>query len=280
MGKLVGMEPVLEFVKTVLYTGRVKHLGGPHPLSTVLIASPECGKTSTVTAALIEGKCKSAVALTDVTGRGLMELCKVHPEVTHFVLNDMVTIMSHKETVNRYTLSIINAMTEEGLQTAVWPGTVEVFEHGRRGIIACCTPKMISDRRQWWNLHGLSSRMLPFFYDHSEFLSVKIMDQIEFDDRASRNGDKPAIALRIPEKPVRVIMPQTIEKEIRKLAASRAKVLGDPKGYRRLKQYRLLARAHALSRGGKRVNLAVNDRDFDWLVSMDRFVSYTEAVKL
>lgn len=274
------MEPVLEFVKTVLYTGRVKQVGGPRPLSAILIASPECGKTSTVTSALIEGKCETAIALTDVTGRGLMHLCQQHPEITHFVINDLVTVMSHRETVNRYTLSIINAMTEEGLKAAVWPGQVEVFEHGHRGIIACCTPQMMNDKRQWWNYHGLASRMLPFFYDHSDFLSIKIMDQIEVDDKASRNGDKPSIILRIPEKPVRVIMPQAIETDIRKLATSRSKLLGDPKGYRRLKQYRLLARAHALSRGGKRINLAVNDRDLDWLIAMDHFVSYTQAVKL
>jgi hypothetical protein len=280
---LIGVEPVLEFVKTVLYTGRVKAAGGPRPLSAILIATPECGKTSVVTDAITGGKCKTAIALNDVTGRGLMDLCKHHPEVSHFIINDLVTVMSHRESVNRYTLSIINAVTEEGLTAAAWPGTVETFEHGHRGIIACCTPKLIKDRRQWWNYHGLASRMLPFYYDHTDLLTIQIKDAIDADDKPtaiSRNGTRGIVPLRIPEKPVRVTIPSNLEYAIRKLADQRAAKLGDPKGYRRLKQYRLLARAHALSRGGSRANLSVADRDFEWLQRMDAFVSYTEARQL
>jgi len=274
MSELIGIETVLEFVKTVLFTGRLK---GVNPVSALIIAPPECGKTSTVTRALIGGKCKSAIALSDVTGRGLMDLCKIHPEVSHFILNDLITVMSHRDSVNRYTLSVINAVTEEGIMAVAWPGKVEIFEHGKRGIIACATPGMVQDGRSWWNRNGLASRMLPFFFDHTDPLSVKIKDQIDADNAEDKNGR--VILLKVPEKAVRVSIPRSIGSVIRRLSDARAKKLADPKGYRRLKQYRALAKAHALVRG-ERTNATVKQVDLDWLESVDKFISYTESVAL
>ena len=279
---LIGVEKVMGFVQTILYTGRIK---GANPVSALLISQPECGKTTTVTNALLDGKCKSAVALTDVTGRGLAELCKQHPEVSHFIFNDLVTIMSHRDTVNRYTLSIIQAMTEEGLSAMAFPGKIETFEHGRRGIIACSTPGMVKDKRGWWNRHGLASRMLPFFYDHPEPLSIRIKDAIESDGKTQleippRKKVPKSIMLHVPEKHIGVSIPRELGDEIRSLSDHRAHVLGDPKGYRRLKQYRTVAKAHALTRGEKFKNASVSRADVDWLRQIDRYISYTEATML
>lgn len=274
MSELIGIGIVLEFVKTLLFTGRVKDA---QPVSGLLIALPECGKTTTVTRSLIEGKCKSAIALTDVTGRGLMDLCKQHPEVTHFILNDLVTVMSHRESVNRYTLSVINAMTEEGIGAVAWPGKLEIHSHGRRAIIACSTPGMIKDKRAWWNRHGLASRMVPFYFDHSDPLTIRIKDAIDADEK--QKGRKLTISLHIPEKPVAVTIPQSIGIQVRKISDNRAAKLGDPKGYRRLKQFRALVKAHALARG-ERSRAVVREADIEWLREVDRFISYSEAVSL
>lgn len=271
--KLIGNDIVIEFIETVLYTGRIVDA---NPVSALLIALPECGKTSSVSSLFLDAKCKTAIQLTDATGRGLMELCKYRPEVSHFVLNDFVAIMSHRESVNKYTLAVLSAMTEEGISTVAWPGQVDTFMHGKRAIIGCSTPGVVNDGRQWWVRHGLASRMLPFYYDHSANLSIQIKDSIDSEREEKSKG----IVLHVPDKLVRIPLSETQRQRIRILADNRAKILGDPKGYRRLKQYRTLVKAHALARAKRKSGIAVNEQDLAFLEVIDRFVSYTEPVKL
>ena len=164
---LIGMNLIMEFVESVLMTGRLKHHA---PVSVLLIAGPESGKTSVVN----EKHCKAVAVFSDVTGKGLVEICKMQPEVSHIVLNDLVAIMSHKQTVNRYTLAMINAMTEEGIQALATPGGVSIIKDGKRGIIACLTDGLAQDGRAWWNKTGLTSRLLPFSFSHSANLTLKI----------------------------------------------------------------------------------------------------------
>lgn len=262
----------MSFVQAILLTGRIR---GSSPLSAILISNPELGKTSIVTSASSDGKCKCAMAFADVTGRGLMDLCKNRPEVSHFIINDLVAVMSHRDTVNRYTLAVINAITEEGISAVAIPGRIEVFEHGKRGIIACATPSLISDGRSWWNKHGLASRMLPFFFDHNEALSIRIKDAIETENIVKKNGI--VVPIRVPAKEIVVQLPEDIGREVRKLSDFRAKKLGDSKGYRRLKQYRTLIRGRALARGEKHSKATVRSQDLEWLQRIDTYISYTES---
>lgn len=265
---LIGMQLVEEFITTVILSG---HLQNEAPVSTVLIATPECGKTSIV----LERPCKAVFPVTDATGRGLMEICKMRGEITHIVLNDLVAIMSHKQTVNQYTLSVINAMTEEGIQAVAFPGSIERYEHGKRGIIACTTVDLFVDKRHWWWKIGLASRLLPFGYDHPTPLQLKIKALIESDNR---NGT-PAKEIIVPAAKIHVTIPEKHNPEIRKLSDYRSKLLGDPKGYRRLLQYRALAKAHALRRTWKNP-VTVTVEDIEFLHRIDAYISYTETKPL
>lgn len=264
---LIGMALVEEYVATVLLSGRLKD---ESPVSTVLIAAPESGKTSVVLAR----PCKSALPLTDVTGRGLMLLCQQQKEVTHFILNDLVAIMSHKQTVNAYTLSIINAMTEEGIQAVAFPGVIEQYSHGKRGIIACTTTDLFRDKRHWWWKIGLASRLLPFGFDHSSQLQVRIKALIQ--DETRHNGKQsPLKVIEVPDALIRVIIPTKFKAEILKISDTIARRLEDPKGYRRLHQFQSLAKAHSLRRSWK--NPQVTEEDIEFLYRIDPYVSYTET---
>jgi len=250
-----------------ILTGRVKNAS---PVSLVLLAKPECGKTSIV----CERSFKTALTLSDCTGRGLVELCKYHPEVSHFIINDLIPIFSHKNTVSSYTLAILNSMTEEGIQAMAWPGKVETFEHGKRAVIACCTLEVMNDKRRAWWKTGLASRLLPFAFDHSQNLEVKIKQMIDTEVVV----DEKLTALRVPDIPVTVEIAPKMTELIRKLADRRSKLLQDPKGYRRLKQYRTMTKAHALTRTWKQAT--VTEQDVQFLADMDAYVSYTEAKPL
>jgi hypothetical protein len=263
----MGFELLRDFVTSVLMTGRVK---GIDPLSALLIAYPERGKTSIV----LERPCKSVVAVSDCTGRGLQEICKHRPEVSHIVLSDMITVLAHRGTVARYTISILNAMTEEGIQAIAFPGSIEVFPNGRRAIIACLTPELVSDHRHWWNKTGFTSRMLPFAFEHSKELQLKIKDALA---DGKQEHDKNVLALTVPDGRITVEFNQTAKRIIKSLAERKAKEF-DEIGYRRIKQYRALAAGHALMRTWK--NASIQHDDLQFLKNIEKHVSYTEVTPL
>jgi hypothetical protein len=261
---LIGVELVEEFVDTVIMTGRLKP---PHsPTSVILIGAPETGKTSIVS----NKKAKSIAVFSDVTGRGLVEACKLNAEISHFVLNDLVAIMSHKPTVNRYTQSMLNALTEEGIQSLAVPGNIEAVANGRRGVIACITMDLAKDGRSWWNKIGFASRLLPFSFSHSGTLTLRIKAMIDKGERP-RQPD----ILYVPGAPAEVSFASKYVRRVRAMSDQKAKELKDPTGYRRLKQFRALACGHALLRNGiKEHRPQVNEIDMDFLKRIFPFVSY------
>lgn len=264
---LIGVELVQELVETTILTGRLKQHG---PVSLVLIAAPENGKTSIV----LERPCEAVFPLSDVTGRGLQMLLKLDRKATHLILNDMVAVMSHKHNVNRYLLSMLNAMTEEGIRAVAFPGQIEVFEAGKRGIIGCLPGDLARDGRAWWHRTGFSSRVIPFFYSYPERLILSIKAEL---DRDAFTVWKPGQPLRVPGVALSVPIEPKWTRQIRLLSDARAAKMGQL-GIRLLKNYRALARGHAVRRGWKKP--MVGEADLDFLVAMDRYVSWDEATPL
>jgi hypothetical protein len=270
---LVGVEVAEEFIETVIFTGFIK---GHAPVSTLFIGSAETGKTSIVTSK----QCKAIVSVTDATGRGLVELCKANPQFTHLVINDMVAIMSHRQTVNRYMQAMLNALTEEGITTMATPAGVEQIANGKRGVIACITLELVKDGRAWWNKTGFSSRVIPFAFSHSVPLSLRIKAYIDTGEGRGKHDKKKlrSNGLRLPSSPVAVAFPEKWVKEVRHIADAKSKELCDPTGYRRLRQYRALACAHALRRSRKKP--AVNEHDIEWLHRISPHVTYDKLTPL
>jgi len=267
---LIGMELVQEVVETILLTGRVKNAD---PVSLLIVAEPEHGKTSVV----LERPCASVFILSDVTGKGIQQLCQMMPEVTHFIINDMIAPSAKKNSVKQFTISMLCAMTEEGIRATAYPSSVEQFgDKGRRAIIACMPRTLVTDGRGWWNKSGFSSRMLPFAFTHSKDLTIRIKDCIngEYFESAWKSTGK---EFKVPKMPINVELPKKMRDKIRRMSDLRSTILGE-KGYRRLKQYRVIAAAHAIRRGWK--SPVVTESDLDFLARMDEFVSYKECKPL
>ena len=266
-----------EFVASVILTGRIR---GRHPVSCLLIASPESGKTSII----IERNVKNLWVLTDVTGRGLIDLCKHHPEISHFAILDMGTMMSHKQQVNSYTFGILLAMTEEGLRTIAIPGTVETFDsRGRRAIIGAITAEMSKDKRRWWSKQGFSSRMIPFNYKYSDPLILKIKGmidgQVQSDVILEGKTEKEAALenLRIPDFPVNVHVSAKMSQKIQTYTDQLASRLTEL-GIRRKIQFRTLACGHALiKKVDWKKGTSVGDQEIEFIENVMPFISYDKS---
>lgn len=246
----------------MIYTGKVKKI---EPVSLLLIAAPESGKTSVV----LEKKCKAIEAYTDITGRGLHEILQTNKQLTHIVINDMVASLSHKQSVNKYLISQLSAMTEEGISAIATPQGIETFDVGKRGIITSLTLDLVKDSRHWWTRIGFTSRMLPFCYSYRPKMIIEIKASI---DSSQRNGH---ISLKknfpVPSKGLSVEYPELAIEKVRSMADIRSAILKE-QGMRRLKQYHAMAQAHAALRTRK--NPTVNEKDIEFLNKMDAYVSY------
>jgi len=258
--RLMGVALASEFVHTVILTGAVEH---SNPVSALLIANPEQGKTSIV----LEKSCDQVIAMTDVTGKGLKLLCQMKPEATHFIVNDMGIIMAHSGKTREYFFGMLLAMTEEGIKTVASPDGVEVLKTGRKGIIGCITTEQAQDNRMWWQKRGLARRLVPFHYAYSEGLVIKIKDSIVKGHHASFEEPKPSY----PKIAVQVTIDNFLSEKIRKISDRKATELGQL-GISLLIRYQALAKGHALFRNWK--NAKVTEEDIDFLARIDPYVNW------
>lgn len=268
MSSLVGVELLQEYVSTVVLTGKVK---GHVPVSTMLIAQPERGKTSVA----LDKKCESAVPLTDVTGKGLQLVCAMSPKVTHIVVMDMAVVMSHSKKSAEYFFSMLLAMLEEGIRATATPSGISMIENGRRAIIGCVTSEQAKDNRRWWYSRGVARRMIPFHYEYPDNLVIEIKDRIDAGEASDWGKPK---SFRIPDLHINVHIPEQISWDIRKLADNRAANLGQL-GISLLKNYRTLAAAHAIHRGNWK-NVRAAKEDVEFLERIDRYVSWSTPALL
>jgi len=267
---MLGMETIQEIVETAVLTSRVKNA---RPVSLLLIAPPECGKTSIVTAKESE----LVKVLSDTTGKGLLLLCQFFPNVSHIVINDMIAVSGHRPSVSAYTVAMLSAIVEEGVAAIANPDGVQTFPQGtRKGVIACVPEGIATDRRAWWSRSGFASRLLPVQFRHSHALQIRINIAIQNGLPAPEPAKEGKLVA--PAVPVHVDIPEPAAVTIHHLAMKKAAELGEV-GYRRHHQYRAMAAAHVLWRR-KWKDAAVGDEDLAFIERMHPFVSYKRAVEI
>jgi hypothetical protein len=293
--KLIGMDFAVEVVQTVLMTGQLVYEKNEKPVSLLLIASPESGKTTVARKAnlSIESDRRGeelAVALTDATGNGLLKILKEHPKATHIIFNDFSFVTGHKSQVTNHLFNIISALTEEGIDKTADPGGIHLYgEEGLKGVIACITPELVRDKRLIWNRTGLTTRMLPFFYEQG--LSIRLKAEkyhAGLKDYATENEER---TLTLPKKKMHVTISTSYREQILELAKDLAKKLSregrskknphyKEKSFRRIIQFITLAKAHSLLMQPDDKKPRVHKKDIEFLRKLSRFVSYRKPEDL
>jgi hypothetical protein len=258
-GLMIGVEKLAEMIRSAVLSARAD-APAAQTVSLLLLAPFESGKTSTA----LEN-CGPALLISDATAMGLLELLQQHPQATHVVLNDLSVVRGHKLHVSHLLIGILNALAEEGTYKVAVPRLSHLDLRGRRvGILACSVPEVFADRRSWWYRSGFASRMLVVRYRHSVNMRMLVMNAI-------RNGQtgEPGKPLAVPERPVKVSIPEPYAGQIMEIAMYIAASLGEY-GYRKQKQLRGLAAGHALLRSWK--NAQVNAEDVEFLRSILDFI--------
>lgn len=269
---LIRMQALEEILKSTILTAKVAR-EDVRPLSVFLIAKPERGKTSV--ALRVAGN--NSVVVTDMTAIGILETLQRHQNATHVILGDLMAVQGHKHSVSSLTVTMLNALAEEGTYSIAVPRLQHLEMKGRKvGIIACGTPDMMEDNRVWWKCSGFYSRLLVLHFEHSAELIKAVLQNI-----ASDNGrNSPSIngnALRVPGLQTYVTISTPIAQKIMLLASITANKFEEV-GYRKQKQFRALVCGHALLRSWKKPQ--VIKEDVDWLETVIPFLDSERPVEL
>ena len=203
---MIGVKELEELLSTVILTGRV---AGRKPVSIFLIAKPESGKTTIVTTSAPEAEGEpSVVQVTDATGMGIIHLCQRYPRASHVVFNDLTVVSGHGKSTQKYLQSMLNAMTEEGIQEIWTPAGPQKIDGGKKGLIAASTPMAVSDGRNWWHRIGLDSRCIPIYYEYKTNLIYKIQNGLIIGFNSLRSSKK------FPKLPIKVFLPAKFKEPI------------------------------------------------------------------
>jgi len=284
--KLIGMDFAVEVVQAVLLTG---YLEDEKPVSLLIIASPESGKTTATRNANVSVRSDGhgeelAVALTDTTGKGLLRIVREHPRASHVIFNDLSITAGHKSHVVKYLFGVISAMTEEGLSKIADPGGISSYDgEGVKGIIGCITPRLARDQRFIWNQTGLTTRMLPFFYEQGVNIQLKVRRYHAGLLYSNRPDGTRSLVIPLKKMPVHVRedyreqileLANGVAKKLSKEGATRKNADYKELGYRRIDQFLSLAKAHSLLTHPGDDEPRVHRVNVEFLRKLARFVSF------
>jgi hypothetical protein len=290
--KLIGMDFAVEVVQTVLLTGQ---LSDEKPVSLLIIASPESGKTTAARRANISVESdrrgeELAVALTDTTGKGLLKIIREHRKASHVIFNDLAITTGHKSHVTKYLFGLICAMTEEGISITADPEGIQPYGiEGTKGVIGCITPRLVRDQRFIWNATGLTTRMLPFFYRQGMDIQLKVR-RYHAGLLGKSDPSREPSSLVIPKEKMHVSMSkykehilalsEKVAHKLSKEGASRKNPDYEELGYRRIIQFRSLAKAHSLLTNPDDEEPRIHRINVEFLRKLCNFVSFRKAESL
>jgi len=275
---MFGTNNIINLLKLVVLSG---HIQGEQPVSALLTAPPEAGKTDLVTKfAQVTG----IVVLTDCTAYGIMhdygDAIK-SKQVRHLIIPDLVKPMSRGQDTVHSLIAFFNALIEEGVVSiSTYAEHIGVQNQGNRaeiqvpvrcGLIATLANGVLLDGRHHWSRMGFMSRLLPISYTYNASTQLEIHRSIA--NRAYR-ADEP-INLNLPPQDVEVNLPQQVATDLTALSAGLASIItsaNSPErvyGFRLQKHIQRLAMASAIQNGRD----IVIPEDVDYLRSLSSCIN-------
>jgi len=254
--RLIEVDDLIKLVNLTILTGRVKNA---RPVSMLLIGDTETGKTQILEVFM---NLKPVIWANDLSAKIVVD--EVAPLVekgkTHILIPDFLKILGHQKVVTRNTITMLNAIMEEGLKNVMFYGSQKEFQHPVRcGVIAAMTKPAFRAREEHWKGIGFVGRCTLVSFSYSDATRSKIHEHI-------REGF-PAKMIEITTgKRTPVEIPAKIARRIQELAIAETPF---STGFRIHKQLRALVQAHALFRGDTKVKM----EDFEEIRRLSKFMN-------
>lgn len=174
---MMKLEKIERLIELSLISGYIKD--DTAPLSLILIANPESGKTKMI----LKFDAPHTIETTDLSSKPITE--KIVPmlrnnELHHILIPDMIKILSHRETTTDSTVAFLNSLMEEGVKKSLFFGqTFEFKERKKCGIITALTFDYFYKVFRKWREIGFISRFIPISFSYGTDTILLINESIE-----------------------------------------------------------------------------------------------------
>lgn len=240
--KPYGLNAELEFAKTIIASGWLK---GCRPLSGLIISQPDTGKSESL---MCFNGCKGVLVVNDLTAYGITRLIEDLKSAHHLVIPDLLRVLERSPRVANEVISMLNIMSEEGLQRiSTFNIQIHLEKPLRRGFLTSLTLEAFNRRRKHWRGIGFTSRPVPFFFGYNEEDLARARETI----RRSEGVFKP-VSLKLKE-PIEVDICDKYSQEIERIAVFMGSINDDFTAFRTLRNAITMAKARAALRGRSEV---------------------------
>ena len=246
---MIGVYPILRLVELAVWSTAIA--GERNPVSILLVARPESGKTD-----IIEHFMGSpnTIMVNDLTAWGLshkvLPFMQKNGSKATLLIPDLLNLLSRNQSTVITLVQTLKTLMEEGI-TAIHTKFIDVqFEHPVTGaVITSVTPSEFGRLRKAWTKNGVLSRFIVVSYSYSPSSREAVHSMLQTKLGVPRDGQEP---VRLPREPMGVrINPELLE-PLKALALSYIASMGmkeESWGFRAQLHFQRLAAAHALSTG-------------------------------
>ena len=256
---MINTETIEHILLLCLYSTMIKN---EIPVSCMLIAPAEHGKTEILKRfAFIE----SAQIMTDFNSHVFAEFAYEFQSGRKrtIIIQDFLRIIKKKYSTQANSLTIINAITEEGWIGKLPLGQV-IDKPIHANILTAITRDELEDKRHKWAKIGFMSRFIPVSFSYHENTKSQIREYIK--NRIYRDDN--LYNFKISD-PIDISLPKNIADKIEDISldiSTSENILG----FRLQRQLQVLAMASALSNGR---NL-VNDSDVEIINQISKYINF------
>ena len=246
---MIKIQDISKIVKLVLVSGCLKE---SKPLSLLVVGDSGMGKTE-----IISGfDSKRILFLTDLSYMGLLDELKANKDLTHIIIPDFIKITMKKRTTSSNLISLLNAVTEEGIGNIHLLHFKEDFKGKKIGIITSTTKLSYNQNKKSWRGIGFMDRMLVCSYSYSDQTIdeiIKYINEEKYLKKDTKEKLKMIKNVNITSKPI-------LNEKLNPLIHKR---------FRTLKSLQTLVKCNALLRGSK----SVEQEDIDEITRLSKFLN-------
>lgn len=261
--KIINTQIIEHALKLAIYSTAIKN---ETPVSVILLAPPEHGKSEVLKKfAFI----KNVKIMTNFDTPAFVEFANEYQlgDKRTIIIPDFLRVTQRKHSTQGNSLTILNAITEEG-----WIGTLPLGQKIDKPIVAnlltAITKDELKDKRHKWSQTGFISRLIPLSFsyntDTKALIKNYIMDRVYHTDKS--------FDFELPKEKIDVILPKPLAKEIDIISVKILQNLKEKNltGFRLLRQLQVLAMANCIS--NKR-NM-VNEDDVETIRQITKFINF------